>query len=93
MTEQVKNTIKKMMDSGFKRNEFKCQVEKEKDGSYGKADVIIRNIDKITQNEKLILENKLGIIRVILGDGRIHDTITTAYEYEGKIKIIDIQIL
>ncbi len=89
MTEQVKTAIKKMKDSGFKRNEFQCQVEKEKDGSYGKADITVRNSDKITQNEKMVLANELGIIRVILNDEKIHDTITTKNNYEGKLRVLD----
>ncbi len=84
---ETKKIVRKMLNSGFRREEFSCRVERSL-GCIKDIHIYVKDINRITEQEKYILRSNLGILRVITKNGNIHQTIK-AYTDTGEITLID----
>ena len=84
---ETKRVIRKMLKAGFQRNEFSCRIKRSL-GCIENVHVCVKNMNKITEKEKGILDSDLGILRVITENGDVHQTIRS-YRYTGEVTLID----
>ena len=79
MTSQVKEAIRKLKNSGFKRSDYSVRVERLSDGCYGDAKICLKMISKET-GKYLARMLKEGLsVTVALHDNGFHLSVNDNY--------------